>query len=102
MGAAFLVTAPLVLLRGAQPLLGTLIWMGVWWLAGLSAVYAGYKILFDAITLLIVVRLFAMYVEVFGSMLATGFGLVVSGALILVLVWLWTKYRHRLTLGGGT
>jgi hypothetical protein len=39
------------------------------------------------------------YVEVFGSMLATGAGLVVSGVLLLALAWLWVR-KIRLQPGG--
>ena len=51
-------------------------------------------------TAVIAVRIFLAYVEVFGSMLATGAGLIVSGVLLLALAWLWVR-KIRLQPGGA-
>ena len=50
-------------------------------------------------TAVIAARIFVTYIEVFGSMLATGAGLIVSGVLLLALAWLWVR-KIRLQPGG--
>jgi len=51
-------------------------------------------------TAVIAARIFVAYIEVFGSMLATGAGLIVSGVLLLALAWLWVR-KIRLQPGGA-
>ena len=51
-------------------------------------------------TAVIAVRVFVAYIEVFGSMLATGAGLIVSGVLLLALAWVWVR-KIRLQPGGA-
>lgn len=52
--------------------------------------------LFNVATVLIALRLFGIYLEVFGSLLSTGAGLIVSGLVFLGLAGLWQKLRNRL------
>lgn len=47
--------------------------------------------LFNLMIALICLRLLAVYLEVFGSMLETGIGLVIGGILTLAIVWIWFK-----------
>lgn len=59
--------------------------------------YTGIKIkfkkLFDYSCLVIAIRIIIIYFEVFGSLLQTGVGLIVSGSLILGVTLLWIKKR---------
>ena len=50
-------------------------------------------------TTVIAARIFVAYIEVFGSLLATGAGLIVSGVLLLALAWVWVR-KIRLQPGG--
>ena len=89
-------TTPLFLATDGQKVIGTIFSIGVWWILAMAAVYAGHKWLFDTITLLITIRVLVVYFEVFGSMLATGIGLIISGILILGVAWVWYKFRGQL------
>jgi uncharacterized membrane protein len=51
-------------------------------------------------TAVIAARIFVAYIEVFGSLLATGAGLIVSGVLLLALTWVWVR-KIRLQPGGA-
>ena len=51
-------------------------------------------------TAVIAARIFVAYIEVFGSLLATGAGLIVSGVLLLALAWVWVR-KIRLQPGGA-
>jgi uncharacterized membrane protein len=66
--------------------------------------WCGYKAqamqIVNLATAVIAVRIFVAYIEVFGSMLATGAGLIVSGVLLLALAWLWVR-KIRLQPGGA-
>jgi uncharacterized membrane protein len=66
--------------------------------------WCGYKAqamqLVNLATAVIAVRIFVAYIEAFGSMLATGAGLIVSGVLLLALAWLWVR-KIRLQPGGA-
>ena len=65
----------------------------------LIAVY-GYKTnniqLINLTTILITIRFFYIYIQVFGSLLNTGFGLLLSGVVFLVLSYSWNKYRQEI------
>lgn len=52
--------------------------------------------LLNFITVLIALRFFGIYLEVFGSLLSTGFGLIASGLVFLAIAIIWQKLRHRL------
>lgn len=93
--AAF-TTIPVIFELRAHPTAGTIISIVIWWSLAVAAVYAGRKRIFDFITLAITVRLLVVYFEVFGSMMATGIGLIISGLLILGIAWVWYKFRDRL------
>lgn len=98
---AALISLPLMLQVDHQPVVGTIFAIGVWCIAAFAAVQAGHKRLFDLITLVITVRILTIYFEVFGSMMATGFGLILSGFFVLGVAWVWHKYRGYLARWAG-
>ncbi len=51
----------------------------------------GWRWAFQLFTLLIGVRFYAIYLQAFGGLAATGVGLIVSGALIIAMVYLWRR-----------
>ncbi len=59
----------------------------------------GHERLFRSFTGLIGLRILVVYLEVFGSLLTTGLGLVAGGLLTLALVWAWR--RSSMPEGGG-
>jgi uncharacterized membrane protein len=46
---------------------------------------------FNFVTALISIRIVIIYIELFGSMLQTGLGMITGGVLTLLLAWLWIK-----------
>jgi uncharacterized membrane protein len=81
-------------------IVGALGFVTVWVLAA----WCGYRVhmmqIVNLATAVIAARVFVAYVEVFGAMLATGAGLIVSGVLLLALAWLWVR-KIRLQPGGS-
>lgn len=67
-------------------------WIFIAWLG--ARMHAG--ILTDWAIRLVVLRLFIVYLEVFGSILQTGIGLIVSGILLLVVL----RYLNRIVAAG--
>jgi hypothetical protein len=80
-------------------MLGALGFIMVWALVAWCGYRANAMQLVNLATAVIAARIFITYVEVFGSMLATGAGLIVSGVLLLALAWLWVR-KIRLQPGG--
>ncbi len=89
---------PLSIPHESLKLLGALSFISFWALIGWAAIQLQFKRLFNAATTLIAVRIFIIYLEVFGSLLTTGLGLIFSGVLILGFTWLWYKKSSKLRL----
>ena len=91
-----LTVAPITIkLTGSHPLLGCSLFILAW--AGAAALAAGMerRRLFDLAAFVIGVRFVVVYFEVFGSLAATGLGLILSGGVILGISYLWFTYRGR-------
>jgi uncharacterized membrane protein len=100
-GLASVVTGLGVLVPHApSAMLGALGFVIVWVLVAWCGYQARAMQIVNLATALIAVRVFVAYIEVFGSMLATGAGLIVSGVLLLALAWLWVR-KIRLQPGGS-
>ena len=93
--AAF-VTAPVAFALPANEALGASLSIALWAIAGFTAVHANLRRVFDFVTLMITFRLLTIYFEVFGSLMDTGIGLMVSGVAILLATYAWYRYRARL------
>ncbi len=88
---------PLVIpFSGAQPLASAASFMVIWAFAAVAAVAKGDRRLFDAASVVMALRIIVVYFEVFGSLAATGIGLVLSGGVILGVAWIWHRYRDHL------
>jgi uncharacterized membrane protein len=81
-------------------MVGALGFVTVWSLVAWCGYQAHMMQIVNLATAVIAARVFVAYVEVFGSMLATGAGLIVSGVLLLALAWLWVR-KIRLQPGGS-
>jgi uncharacterized membrane protein len=81
-------------------MVGSLAFVTVWALVAWCGYQAHAMQIVNLATAVIAVRIFVAYIEVFGSMLATGAGLIVSGVLLLVLAWVWVR-KIRLQPGGA-
>lgn len=68
-----------------------------------AAAAASMKRLFDIASFVIAARFIVIYFEVFGDLSTTGIGLIVSGAVILAVAFIWNRGRQTVTtkLGGN-
>jgi hypothetical protein len=78
-----------------SPFLGAICFILLWSCAAAAAVFSSYRRLFDLCTFVIGGRLVVVYFEIFGSMVATGLGLILTGVMILAVVYAWYKYRGQ-------
>jgi hypothetical protein len=81
-------------------MVGALAFVMVWALVAWCGYQAHAMQIVNLATAVIAARIFVAYIEVFGSLLATGAGLIVSGVLLLVLAWVWVR-KIRLQPGGA-
>ena len=79
-----------------QDVVGCALFFAVWASAASAAAASGRKRLFDIATFVIAARFVVVYFEVFGSLAATGVGLIISGIVILGAAYVWHTYRQRL------
>lgn len=76
-------------------LVGAMSFLAVWvWLAFLAHA-DGKPVLYNMAILLLGARILVIYFEVFGSLLSTGIGLILGGALVLLLGWLYRRWSMR-------
>ena len=68
-------------------------WLG--WMAW-TGLQMGHESLFRLGVAAVCIRLLGVYVEVFGSMLETGFGLIIGGLLTMALTWFWLRKSRGL------
>lgn len=82
--------------RGDWPVFAAM--LHVFWLGAMAwtALQAGHEGLFRIGVGAVCIRLFGIYIEVFGSMLQTGLGLIVSGMLTIALTWFWIRKSRGL------
>jgi uncharacterized membrane protein len=94
---SFVISAiPLIFpLHDGHPLIGCILFIIAW--GGAAAVAAGMdrKRLFDCAALVIGIRFIVVYFQVFGSLAATGIGLILSGAVILGIAYVWFRFRGK-------
>ncbi|MBM3222737.1 MAG: hypothetical protein FJZ47_02890 [Candidatus Tectomicrobia bacterium] len=81
-------------------LLGALGFVTVWALVAWCGYRAHAMHLVNLATAVLAVRVFVAYIEIFGSLLATGVGLIASGFVLLALTWFWVR-KIRLQPGGA-
>lgn len=68
----------------------------LWFLIAWGCALLPSRRLYNLATVIIMFRFIAIYLEVFGSLLATGMGLIVSGLMLLLVAFLWHHYRQVL------
>ncbi|MEY4549855.1 MAG: hypothetical protein RL685_6050 [Pseudomonadota bacterium] len=88
-------TLPLLVPHGEWPLLGFLAFLGLWLLVALAAYRSAAPQLLHLASAVIGLRLLVGYIELFGSLLETGLGLILGGVLALLLTWVWTRQRRK-------
>lgn len=82
-------------LQGEHSLVGCILFILAW--SGAAALAAGMdrKRLFDCAALVIGIRFIVVYFQVFGSLAATGIGLIFSGGVILGIAYAWFRFRGQ-------
>jgi uncharacterized membrane protein len=85
--SVFVAAVPFLIPHGEWEVMGAVVVMAYWALCGWVGMKAGYPFALTIASTLIALRLIVVYIEVFGSLLHTGVGLVLSGVLLLALVW---------------
>jgi uncharacterized membrane protein len=86
---------PLMLNNLRSDILGALIFIILYGLAAAAAASYNSRRLFNVLSFGIALRFLFIYFEVFGSLAATGVGLIISGLLILSTLWAWYSYKDR-------
>lgn len=79
----------------ASRLIGVAVFVLMWVAVAQGAARAGMNGLFAAAIAAIAIRIFIIYIELFGSLAATGGGLVAGGLLLVGLSWLWHRIVAR-------
>ncbi len=85
----------------ASSLLSAVIFVLYWVVVGNAAVRSGWARGTDLVAIVLGIRLLAIYIEVFGSLLSTGLGLIGAGLLTLLLVSVWMRRRQALLAALG-
>ena len=79
----------------APRLFGAFAFFAMWGAIAKSAHDAGWRVLFGIAIGMIAVRLFIVYIELFGGLALTGLGLIVGGLLLIGLTLVWTRLMRR-------
>ena len=85
---------PLFMPHGKWPLVAALVFIAVFASVALAAHRKGRLKLLHLATAAVGLRLLVIYFEVFGTLLDTGFGLVLGGVLTLLVTWFWARKRR--------
>lgn len=81
--------------------IGAASFMAYWALAGWTGLCAGMNGILRLSVVMIAARLVGVYADVFGSLLTTGIGLIISGLLLMLLVFIVRKILRRLPAAGA-
>lgn len=79
---------------------GALQMLSVLSLCAVYAYNANRSALLNWISALMALRFFIIYVQVFGSLMTTGMGLIISGVVFLALAYIWYKIKNTTALAG--
>ena len=79
----------------APRLFGAFAFFAMWGAVGKAAHDGGWRVLFGIAIGMIAVRLFIVYVELFGGLALTGLGLIAGGLLLIGLTLAWAKVMRR-------
>lgn len=93
-GSLLAVVLALGLPHGGGPaarFVGVLSYLSLWGGLAILAMRAGWHRVFRIAIAALTVRLFLVYFELFYSLAFTGVGLIVGGALLIALSWVWTR-----------
>lgn len=92
---------PVLLLGGHGALVASVLFIGYWAFLGKLAQTQGYMWVVSLSIFLIAVRIFVIYLELFGTLFDTGLALITGGVVILGLIYIARKTNARLTKNIG-
>lgn len=92
---------PLLVVSDGMDIVGMISFVAYWGFIGWHAHRSGHRSLVSLAVMLLALRIFAIYVEAFGGLLSTGFGLISGGVVLLLLLAIAQKMNRRLTRGGA-
>ena len=78
---------PFVFPHGDSNLIGALSFIVYWLVIGYAGQTSGAHSLVTAAILSIAIRIYVVYLELFGTLLVTGFGLIFSGLVLMGMAW---------------
>jgi hypothetical protein len=79
----------------APRLFGAFAFFAMWGAIAKAAHDAGWRVLFGVAIGMVALRLFIVYIELFGGLALTGIGLIVGGLLLIGLTLVWAKLMRR-------
>ncbi len=85
--SAIIAPLPFLIPHQGYPVIEAFINILYWGFCGWAGLKAGYPRMLTLMAVFMALRLIVVYVEVFGSLLETGFGLIISGFLLIAFVW---------------
>ncbi len=88
---------PLLAPQAGNSLIAALAFIGYWMFIGWLAQGMGHMRIVSLAITIIAIRIFVIYVEVFGSLLTTGIGLISGGVVMLGLIYAARRMNARLT-----
>ena len=83
----FIAALPVILLTQNSTVMAAISFIVFWLCVGGAAQIIGYPKLMSLAIFLVAARLYIIYIELFGSLLQTGFGLILSGGVLIALGW---------------
>lgn len=95
--SVLMIALPLLIPTGASSIAAAIFFIAYWIFIGWLGQQLAWSRLISLSIVLVAIRIFAIYVEVFGDMLSTGVGLIVGGAVLLGLITLARRMNKRLT-----
>lgn len=94
--SVMMIALPLLLPGGASSIAAAIFFIAYWIFIGWIGQQLAWSRLISLAIVLVAIRIFAIYLEVFGNLLSTGVGLVVGGAVLLGLISLARRMNKRL------
>lgn len=95
--SVLMIALPMLIPSGESSFAAALFFIAYWIFIGWIGQQLAWSRLISMAIVLVAIRIFAIYIEVFGDMLSTGVGLIVGGAVLLGLITLARRMNKRLT-----
>lgn len=98
--SVLMIAMPVLIPGGEMQIAAAILFIIYWIFIGWIGQMLAWSRLISWAIALVALRILGIYIEIFGDMLSTGVGLIVGGAVVLVLIWAARKMNRVLTPGG--